>query len=91
MSGSVRLTMGVDELVKGVNFVVAVMGLFGIGELLIAVEEEMHAKAVSSRIDWREVFRTIAGLPRHGWRCCAAPRSAAGWASRRAGRPPPRS
>jgi TctA family transporter len=50
-----------------VNFVVAVMGLFGIGELLIAVEEEMHARAVSSRIDWGEVFRTIARLPRHGW------------------------
>src|SRR5437764_9217246 len=39
VSGSVRLTFGVDELVKGINFVVAVMGLFGSGELLIAVEE----------------------------------------------------
>jgi TctA family transporter len=67
ISGQVRLTMGIDEMVKGVNFVVAVMGLFGIGELLIAVEEEMHARAVSSRIEWREVFRTIAGLPRYGW------------------------
>ena len=73
VSGSVRLTMGIDELVKGVNFVVAVMGLFGIGELLIAVEEELHARAVSSRIDWREVFRTLAGLPRH-WRGAAAQR-----------------
>src|SRR5947199_9544004 len=44
VSGSVRLTMGVDELVKGVSFVVAVMGLFGIGELLIAVEEEFEAR-----------------------------------------------
>jgi putative tricarboxylic transport membrane protein len=67
VSGQVRLTMGIDEMVKGVNFVVAVMGLFGIGELLIAVEEEMHTRAVSSRIDWREVFRTIAGLPRYSW------------------------
>src|ERR1700761_8846448 len=65
VSGQVRLTMGVDELVKGINFVVAVMGLFGIGELLIAVEEELHAKPVSSRIDWREVFRTLVRLPRH--------------------------
>ena len=65
VSGSVRLTMGIDELVKGVSFVVAVMGLFGIGELLIAVEEEFHARAVSSRIDWREVFRALAALPRH--------------------------
>ena len=38
VSGSVRLNFGVDELVKGVSFVVAVMGLFGIGELLLAAE-----------------------------------------------------
>jgi TctA family transporter len=66
VSGSVRLTMGIDELVKGVNFVVAVMGLFGIGELLIAVEEEFHARAVSSKIEWREVFRALGRLPWHG-------------------------
>src|SRR3569833_2203892 len=60
VSGSVRLNFGIPELVKGVDFVVAVMGRGGIGELLLAVEEEMHAKAVSSKIDWREVFRTIA-------------------------------
>ena len=90
VSGSVRLTLGVDELVKGVNFVVAVMGLFGIGELLIAVEEEFHAKAVSSKVEWREVFRTRRPACRAiGWRCCAAPPSAAGWASRRAARPRP--
>jgi TctA family transporter len=66
VSGSVRLTMGVDELVKGVSFVVAVMGLFGIGELLIAVEEEFEARAVSSKVEWREVFRALGGLPRYG-------------------------
>jgi putative tricarboxylic transport membrane protein len=66
VSGGVRLTFGIPELVKGVDFVVAVMGLFGIGELLLAVEEEFHAKAVSSKVDWREVFRTVAGLPRYG-------------------------
>jgi putative tricarboxylic transport membrane protein len=67
VSGSVRLTMGIDELVKGISFVVAVMGLFGIGELMIAVEEEMHVKAVSSKVEWREVLRTITHLPRHSW------------------------
>src|ERR671928_1090637 len=68
VSGSVRLTMGIAELVKGVSFVVAVMGLFGIGELLLAVEEESASiKGVDSRIEWREVFRTILHLPRHGW------------------------
>src|SRR6266568_598801 len=67
VTGSVRLTMGIDELVKGVSFVVAVMGLFGIGELMIAVEEEFHVKTISSKVEWREVFRTLAGLPRYGW------------------------
>src|SRR3981189_450318 len=67
VSGSVRLTMGIDELGKGVNFVGAVMGVFGIGELLIAVEEEFHVKAISSKVEWREVFRTLAGLPRYSW------------------------
>ena len=67
VSGSVRLTMGIDEMVKGISFVVAVMGLFGIGELLIAVEEEFNAKPVSSRIEWRELFKALAGLPFYWW------------------------
>ncbi len=67
VSGTVRLTMGIDEFVRGISFVVAVMGLFGIGELLIAVGEEFQAKPVSGKIEWREVFRTVAGLPRYGW------------------------
>src|SRR5438309_9596149 len=67
VSGSVRLMMGIDEMVKGISFVVAVMGLFGIGELLIAVEDEFHVKAISSKVEWREVLRTLAGLPRYGW------------------------
>jgi len=66
VSGNVRLTMGIDELVKGVSFIVAVMGLFGIGELLIAVEDEMQIRGVDSRVEWREVFRTLVHLPRHG-------------------------
>jgi TctA family transporter len=67
VSGSVRLTMGIDELVKGISFVVAVMGLFGIGELLLAVEEEVPVKALAARIEWGEAFRTVARLPRYGW------------------------
>ncbi len=88
VSGSVRLTMGIDELVKGVNFVVAVMGLFGIGELLIAVEDELHVKAdlLQSRMA-RSVPHARAAAAILAGCCCAAPPSAAGWGSRRAGRP----
>ena len=87
VSGSVRLTMGIDELVKGINFVVAVMGLFGIGELLMAVEDEFHVKAISSKVEWREVFRTLSAFRDMAGHCCAAPLSAAGWGSLRAVRP----
>ncbi|HZZ93655.1 MAG TPA: tripartite tricarboxylate transporter permease [Usitatibacter sp.] len=65
VSGNARLTLGVDEFVSGVSFVVAVMGLFGIGELLVASEEEFHARGVASRVEWREVGRTILHMPRH--------------------------
>jgi TctA family transporter len=51
--------------VSGISFVVAVMGLFGVGELLVACEEEMHAKGVSSKVEWREVARTVMHMPRH--------------------------
>jgi putative tricarboxylic transport membrane protein len=50
-----------------IGFALAVMGLFGIGELLVAVEDEFHVKAISSKVEWREVFRTLVGLPRYGW------------------------
>jgi putative tricarboxylic transport membrane protein len=65
ISGNVRLTLGVDEFVRGISFVVAVMGLFGIGELLVAAEEDLHAKALSSRIEWRTALRTLVQMPRH--------------------------
>jgi TctA family transporter len=65
MSGNMRLTLGVDDFVRGISFVVAVMGLFGIGELLVATEEELHARAVSSKIEWREVGRTLMRMPGH--------------------------
>jgi putative tricarboxylic transport membrane protein len=33
ISGNLRLTFDIPELIKGVSFLIAVMGLFGIGEL----------------------------------------------------------
>jgi TctA family transporter len=43
------------------------MGLFGIGELLLAVEEEVPVKALAAKIEWGEAFRAVARLPRYGW------------------------
>ena len=39
VSGQLRLTFGTVELMRGFSFVVAVIGLFGIGEIFLTVEE----------------------------------------------------
>ena len=65
ITGTLRLTFGVNELMGGVSFLVVVIGLFGIGELLMTVQDGLRFRGVTSRIDLRDVFRTIAELPRY--------------------------
>ncbi len=65
VSGSLRLTFGFDELLSGVSFLVAVIGLFGIGELLLTIEEGLNLKGLHARITPRDVWRTALSMPRH--------------------------
>ncbi|MCK0198149.1 tripartite tricarboxylate transporter permease [Ancylobacter sp. 6x-1] len=65
VSGEMRLTFGYDPLVKGVTFLVAVIGLFGIGEILITVEQGLKFDGIHAKIDLATVFRTMAGMPRY--------------------------
>src|SRR5690606_8924105 len=58
-------TFGLDQLLSGISFLVVVIGLFGIGELLSTVQEGLRFRGVSSKIDLRDVLRTIAELPRY--------------------------
>lgn len=57
--GSPRLTFGQLELMKGFGIVPVVMGMFGIGELMLSVEEEMgevlNAKMTSLLLSWEDV------------------------------------
>src|SRR6266705_4485281 len=39
VTGQLRLTFGITELMRGFDFIVAVIGLFGIGEIMLTVEE----------------------------------------------------
>src|SRR4030081_2333672 len=41
VSGQLRMTFGFDPLLRGVNFLVAVIGLFGISEILLTMEERL--------------------------------------------------
>jgi putative tricarboxylic transport membrane protein len=64
--GTQRFTYGIFKLSEGFQFILVAMGLFGIGEILINVEQMIKA----------EVFQTkIRGLlpNRNEWRAAAAP------------------
>ncbi|WP_062012380.1 tripartite tricarboxylate transporter permease [Aureimonas sp. AU4] len=63
VSGELRLTFGLPDLLRGISFLVAVIGLFGIGELLLTVQEELKFRGVSSRIEPREIWVAIRRLP----------------------------
>ncbi|WP_263771572.1 tripartite tricarboxylate transporter permease [Propionivibrio soli] len=65
ISGNTRLTFGFPELIKGISFLVAVIGLFGLGELIQTMEEGLRFEGIHARIRMRDVFRAIATLPSH--------------------------
>ena len=65
ISGSMRLTYEIPDLVRGISFLVVVIGLFGLGELLESVQSPVVAKAVTTRLDLREVGRALLEWPRY--------------------------
>jgi putative tricarboxylic transport membrane protein len=65
ITGQLRLTFGSTELIRGFNFLVAVIGLFGISEVLLSIEEGLAFKGRQARIDLKVVLRTWAELPRY--------------------------
>src|SRR5215213_1409635 len=65
ISGSLRLTFGFDELLRGISFLTVVIGLFGIGELLITMEEGLKFEGLKARVNLAGVFETAARLPRY--------------------------
>ncbi|MFM1991406.1 MAG: hypothetical protein RJA99_4363 [Pseudomonadota bacterium] len=67
VTGQLRMTYGVPELLKGFDFLIAVIGLFGIGEILLTMEEGLAFKGKSAKISTKVVLQTWAELFRH-WR-----------------------
>ncbi|HEY1383085.1 MAG TPA: tripartite tricarboxylate transporter permease, partial [Dongiaceae bacterium] len=53
------------DLLHGFNFLVAVIGLFGIGEILLTMEEGLAFRGRSAKINPRVVLQTWATLPRY--------------------------
>jgi putative tricarboxylic transport membrane protein len=65
VTGTLRLTFGHTELLKGFDFLIAVIGLFGIGEILQTMEEGLAFKGVQAKINAKVVLETWKELPRY--------------------------
>ncbi len=65
VSGSLRLTFGFSELIGGISFLIAVIGLFGIGELMLTMEEGLRFDGIKARVRPRDVFRTLLQMPKY--------------------------
>ncbi len=65
VSGQLRMTFGSNELLRGINFLVAVIGLFGISEILVTMEERLALKGHVAKIDPKVVWQTWKTLPRY--------------------------
>src|SRR5206468_865659 len=65
VTGQLRLTVGQAELMRGFDFLIAVIGLFGIGEILLSMEEGLSFSGHSAKIDPKVVLQTWKELPRY--------------------------
>jgi putative tricarboxylic transport membrane protein len=65
VTGGIRLTFGTETLLTGFHFLIAVIGLFGIGEILITVEKGLHFEGRSAKINPYVVWQTWKKLPQY--------------------------
>jgi putative tricarboxylic transport membrane protein len=65
ITGQLRLTFGFTELLSGFDFLIAVIGLFGIGEILLTMEEGLNFRGGKAKIDMKVVLRTWKQLPKY--------------------------
>jgi putative tricarboxylic transport membrane protein len=65
VTGQLRMTFGMTELMRGFDFLIAVIGLFGIGEILLSMEEGLEFQGKSAKIDAKVVLETWKELPKY--------------------------
>jgi putative tricarboxylic transport membrane protein len=65
VTGQLRLTFGLTELMRGFDFLIAVIGLFGIGEILLSMEEGLQFSGKNAKISPKVVFETWKLLPKY--------------------------
>ena len=65
ITGQLRLTFGLTDFLNGFDFLIAVIGLFGIGEILLTMEEGLSFKGKAAGINAKVVWQTWKELPRY--------------------------
>jgi putative tricarboxylic transport membrane protein len=65
VTGQLRLTFGFTDMMKGFDFLIAVIGLFGIGEILLTLEEGLHFKGEQGKMRMKVVLETWKELPKY--------------------------
>jgi putative tricarboxylic transport membrane protein len=65
MTGQLRLTFGFESMLNGFDFLIAVIGLFGIGEILLTIEEGLAFKGGKANINIKVVIQTWKQLPKY--------------------------
>ena len=59
MTGTLRLTFGHDDLLAGFDFLIAVIGLFGIGEILRSMEGGLKFHGRHAKLRLNAVLRDL--------------------------------
>jgi putative tricarboxylic transport membrane protein len=65
VTGQLRLTFGYTGLLKGFDFLIAVIGLFGISEILQTLEEGLEFKGAKAKLQMSVVIQTWKELIKH--------------------------
>ena len=67
MTGRMRMTFGVVELMEGISFVVAVLGLFAMAEILLTLSERARGEVFRAPRKLSQLFPTRADLRVSWW------------------------
>jgi len=65
VTGQLRMTFGSVELMRGFDFLVVVIGLFGLSEIFLSVEEGLSFKGGRAAIRLKVVFETFKTFMSH--------------------------
>jgi putative tricarboxylic transport membrane protein len=65
VTGQPRMNFGMVSLQSGISFIVIAIGLFGLGEILLTVEEGLRLEGIKARLGFKDVWETWKLFPRY--------------------------